>query len=191
MSRNPSRLFEPVKVPVGKAGFIWCHGTVAFVLPPRHGCLSWKSRFYLMSRNLWISNIATPHSFGVGKAGFIWCHGTGILPGIPVPGICWKSRFYLMSRNKSLTFFIDSHWLEKPVLFDVTEHRNNTNTNWSSNVGKAGFIWCHGTSILLNLTLSESVGKAGFIWCHGTYTSHLPIPPLPVGKAGFIWCHGT
>ena len=129
---------------VGKAGFIWCHGTpishplgfhslplekpVLFDVTERdHGqynqdCAGWKSRFYLMSRNIHLLEVAI--FVVVGKAGFIWCHGTTPLLQTGQRFLCWKSRFYLMSRNSfyGKQLYIEI-WLEKPVLFDVKERK--------------------------------------------------------------------
>ena len=143
-TRNEA-FFNEIKT-VGKAGFIWCHGTRRMSQKlQRSNC--WKSRFYLMSRNFWVRvTICTRKSVGkagfiwchgterwenawkhhlfVGKAGFIWCHGTGgeqRFKGY----LCWKSRFYLMSRN---------------IFRCILRLRFR--------VGKAGFIWCHGTKLL-------------------------------------------
>ena len=126
-------------IPVGKAGFIWCHGTVlSFWFCPfalekpvlfdvtepilinwmRGSLPRWKSRFYLMSRNF---NILNHKAISVGKAGFIWCHGTYTFCN-SCTSTRWKSRFYLMSRNPMLIHCcLALVKLEKPVLFDVTE----------------------------------------------------------------------
>ena len=141
---------------VGKAGFIWCHGTRLIISLIMESLKGWKSRFYLMSRNCFsciavaivyillekpvlfdVTELPVPKYalafFDVGKAGFIWCHGTRftnvnrLLP-------CWKSRFYLMSRNKKGEFLTPLMKLEKPVLFDVTE------PDWGSNK-RCGSCW--------------------------------------------------
>ncbi len=112
----------------------------SYILPPR-----WKSRFYLMSRNI---------TFAVS---------------IIIIKIGWKSRFYLMSRNSRIFFLDASIALEKPVLFDVTERFRSGIIFTMIVVGKAGFIWCHGTVASLLTDNNRTVGKAGFIWCHGTY----------------------
>ena len=104
--------------------------------------LRWKSRFYLMSRNKY--GAFEESETGVGKAGFIWCHGTPLEDH-------------------------DFHWklLEKPVLFDVTELHNPFNiiriNGWKS---RFYLMSRNLTSIYPNY--DWFVGKAGFIWCHGT-----------------------
>ena len=222
---------------VGKAGFIWCHGT-------------------------WLSTSTLLRVIPVGKAGFIWCHGTDKVTQLYITINGWKSRFYLMSRNRDRRGFKFSMYvLEKPVLFDVTERKDPTNeltsglekpvlfdvtelirrcvqvfhlTSWKSrfylmsrNTYEKGTIheqrlrW-KSRFYLMSRNLSKvrkersdtCVGKAGFIWCHGTsspfyYLSppklekpvlfdvtelRIPFPFVEisdVGKAGFIWCHGT
>ncbi len=190
-----------------------------------------------MSRN---SFQLEPHELPVvGKAGFIWCHGTHNIESKRRCCYSWKSRFYLMSRNSVFIFCFlipQKILLEKPVLFDVTELIFIEFI--LLNVGKAGFIWCHGTYSVWFLIHESHVGKAGFIWCHGTYVKvqvniiiiswksrfylmsrnwfcysfcrkfgswksrfYLMsrntlrwvkvINFYVVGKAGFIWCHGT
>ncbi len=63
--------------------------------------------------------------------------------------------------------------LEKPVLFDVTERDFMVLANGKKGVGKAGFIWCHGTNMQAAWIINQLVGKAGFIWCHGTKSQFL------------------
>ena len=84
---------------------------------------SWKSRFYLMSRNSRLCSSSSARLFELEKpvlfdvtepVNFQHSHST-LFWG-------WKSRFYLMSRNRHITRDSSSrHMLEKPVLFDVTE----------------------------------------------------------------------
>ena len=211
MSRNGQISFFLFINRVGKAGFIWCHGTIKkqhriFFILLEKPVLFDVTELGLIQ--LYIIPIY------VGKAGFIWCHGTSseIWYGNRIAS--WKSRFYLMSRNRNIP---NRQWpkkLEKPVLFDVTEP-NRCSRAALAWVGKAGFIWCHGTVIVkffrrlihcwksrfylmsrnpdLNRhKLGAHVGKAGFIWCHGTSFGMIPVSmTFSVGKAGFIWCHGT
>ncbi len=166
MSRNTTHLLSDIMIYyVGKAGFIWCHGTS--------------------------SETSGIDDFIVGKAGFIWCHGTYSWHNFSRWGISWKSRFYLMSRNSQTPPGWEAfNSLEKPVLFDVTERMSGLDDSRSSRWKSRFYLMSRNTSFH-PLGENRYVGKAGFIWCHGTMFFSLPRPWFPVGKAGFIWCHGT
>ncbi len=114
--------------------------------------ISWKSRFYLMSRNTLLRCDFWIHIRW--KSRFYLMSRNIIISSFSTPPYRWKSRFYLMSRNPILHWF-DSRidMLEKPVLFDVTEPARENPPIPEQMVGKAGFIWCHGTisnSVLLS-----------------------------------------
>ncbi len=100
----------------------------------------------------------------VGKAGFIWCHGT--------------LRSYLRSL---------SYLLEKPVLFDVTEHRSPPKMESHSKALEKPVLFdvTEQQERLQNAYGVSCVGKAGFIWCHGTLANTLVSSVCPCWKSRF------
>ncbi len=58
---------------------------------------------------------------------------------------------------------------EKPVLFDVTEHHVPDHLYWKWYCWKSRFYLMSRNEAFTFLDADRRVGKAGFIWCHGTY----------------------
>ncbi len=145
----------------------------------------WKSRFYLMSRNVYV--------------------------GYDNPVECWKSRFYLMSRNREdklqpLVLMLEKpvlfdvtelqksaspsgsfQTLEKPVLFDVTERSSRSLISVSISCWKSRFyLMSRNNASSTSISFSRLEKPVLFDVTEQVLVLHFSIPKNYVGKAGFI-----
>ncbi len=173
---------------VGKAGFIWCHGTIQ---DERRPCL-------LLEKPV-LFDVTEPRQNGTPLKNSAELEKP-VLFDVTELDI---ERFIIIFRRLEKPVLFDvteqiffksicyTNTLEKPVLFDVTEHlllsiHPNIASCWKSR------FYLMSRNLLISRTCGFSdVGKAGFIWCHGTELPEVQVYQEKVGKAGFIWCHGT